>query len=88
MWEWQKGFLTSLAFVVGSVTSMFCGFLGMKVAVFSNARTTIMCAQLEDPYMHGFNTSFRAGAVMGFGLVRLVYCVVCVCCKTNPRKSN
>ncbi|KAH9254576.1 V-type H(+)-translocating pyrophosphatase [Batrachochytrium salamandrivorans] len=68
-WKWEKGLLTTLAFVVGCVTSMFCGFLGMKVAVFSNARTTISCASPNDAYTLGFNTSFRAGSVVGFGLV-------------------
>jgi inorganic pyrophosphatase len=68
-WMWKKGGLTALSFVIGALTSMFCGFFGMKVAVFSNARTTISCADRESPYEKGFNTSFRAGTVIGFGLV-------------------
>jgi len=68
-WNWKKGGLSTLAFVVGSLTSLGCGFLGMRVAIFSNARTTIACADPERPYQLGFNTSFRAGAVVGFALV-------------------
>jgi Na+/H+-translocating membrane pyrophosphatase len=41
----------------------------MKVAVFSNVRTTIN-AQKEG-YMECFNTAFRAGSVMGFALTGL-----------------
>lgn len=32
-------FWTVVAFVVGSVTSIAAGFIGMKVAVYSNSRT-------------------------------------------------
>ena len=41
----------------------------MRVAVFSNVRTTIN-AQKEG-YMYCFNTAFRAGSVMGFALTGL-----------------
>lgn len=68
-WDWSKGGLTALSFCAGTLTSMFCGYLGMKVAVFSNARTTISCSDRSSPYTNGFNTAFQAGAVMGFGLV-------------------
>jgi inorganic pyrophosphatase len=36
----QDGILTTVAFVTGAATSMIAGYVGMKVAVFSNARTT------------------------------------------------
>lgn len=68
-WLWKQGGLTALAFFVGALTSMFCGFLGMKVAVFSNARTTVSCSDPVSPHKLGFNTAFQAGSVMGFGLV-------------------
>ncbi len=48
---------------------MLCGYIGMKVAVFSNARTTVN-AQKEG-FQESFNTAFRAGAVMGFALTGL-----------------
>ena len=42
----------------------------MKVAVFSNARTTVMAAG-PNAWTDAFNTAFRAGSVMGFALVGL-----------------
>lgn len=63
------GFLTTLSFILGAFTSVLSGYIGMKVAVFSNVRTTIN-AQREG-YKHAFNTAFRAGSVMGFALTGL-----------------
>jgi inorganic pyrophosphatase len=63
------GFLTTLSFVLGAATSILSGYIGMRVAVFSNVRTTIN-AQKEG-FTHCFNTAFRAGAVMGFALTGL-----------------
>ena len=42
------------------------GYLGMKVAVYSNARTTVSAQ--KSGWTACFNTAFRAGAVMGFAL--------------------
>jgi len=64
-----EAFLTTLSFVLGALTSILSGYIGMRVAVFSNVRTTIN-AQKEG-YEHCFNTAFRAGAVMGFALTGL-----------------
>jgi len=64
-----EGFLTTIAFVLGAVTSIASGYIGMKVAVFANVRTTIN-AQKEG-FRHCFNTAFRAGGVMGFALTGL-----------------
>lgn len=61
-----EGFLTTISFVLGACTSIASGYIGMKVAVFSNVRTTIN-AQKEG-FRHCFNTAFRAGGVMGFAL--------------------
>ena len=61
------GALTTLAFILGALTSILSGYIGMKVAVYANARTTIDCAQGVG-FQRGFNTAFRAGAVMGFCL--------------------
>jgi len=68
-WNMTSAFLTSLSFVLGAVTSMASGYLGMKVAVYSNVRTTI-CAQ-RPGWTECFNIAFRAGAVMGFALCGL-----------------
>ena len=67
--DMTTGFLTTLSFVLGAITSIASGYIGMKVAVFSNVRTTIN-AQKEG-YMESFNTAFRAGSVMGFALTGL-----------------
>jgi H+-translocating diphosphatase len=64
-----EAFLTTLSFVLGALTSILSGYIGMKVAVFSNVRTTINAQR--DGYEHCFNTAFRAGAVMGFALTGL-----------------
>ena len=48
---------------------MLCGFLGMMVATYSNARTTLACAY--SGYTLGFNTAFRGGSVMGYALCSL-----------------
>lgn len=68
-WEMTRAFLTALSFVLGAVTSMGSGYLGMKVAVYSNVRTTISAQQ--SGWTECFNTAFRAGAVMGFALCGL-----------------
>ena len=65
----RLGFLTMLSFVLGAATSIASGYIGMKVAVFSNVRTTINAQR--DGWVHCFNTAFRAGAVMGFALTGL-----------------
>jgi len=76
-WNWTRGVFTTIAFVVGGCTSIVSGYLGMSVAVFSNARTTIAaCNQDEAKAWKGaFNTAFRGGAVMGFFLTSLALLV-------------
>jgi Na+/H+-translocating membrane pyrophosphatase len=58
----KMGFLTMLSFDLGACTSILSGYIGMRVAVYSNVRTTI-CA-MNEGYKDCFNTAFRAGAVM------------------------
>lgn len=67
--SYLQGGLTAVAFLTGAITSMACGFLGMMIATYSNARTTLACA--NDGYTLGFNTAFRGGAVMGYALCSL-----------------
>lgn len=59
-------FYSTAAFVIGAVTSMFCGAFGMKIATYSNFRTTL---QAKISLGAAFKTAFRAGCVMGFALV-------------------
>lgn len=65
-WDAARGSFTAVSFLLGALTSMGSGYLGMKVAVFSNVRTTISAQ--KPGWTHCFNTAFRAGAVMGFAL--------------------
>lgn len=65
-WDAARGCFTAISFLLGAFTSMGSGYLGMKVAVFSNVRTTV---EAQKPgWTSCFNTAFRAGAVMGFSL--------------------
>mmetsp|Transcript_8527 Transcript_8527/g.23595 ORF Transcript_8527/g.23595 Transcript_8527/m.23595 type:complete len:745 (+) Transcript_8527:112-2346(+) len=65
-WDMARGGFTALSFVLGALTSMGSGYLGMKVAVYSNVRTTVSAQ--KPGWTACFNTAFRAGAVMGFAL--------------------
>merc|ERR1711906_91992 len=64
-----QGIFTLLSFVLGACTSILSGYLGMKVAVYSNVRTTVSAQ--KNGWTLCFNTAFRAGAVMGFALCGL-----------------
>merc|ERR1719178_112745 len=68
-WGGKEGGFTALSFVLGGLTSMVSGYIGMKVAVYSNVRTTISAQ--KNGWTACFNTAFRAGAVMGFMLCGL-----------------
>ena len=68
-WDAARGFFTAISFLLGAVTSMASGYLGMKVAVFSNVRTTLSAQ--KSGWTACFNTAFRAGAVMGYALCGL-----------------
>lgn len=65
-WDPARGILTAVSFLLGAFTSMGSGYLGMKVAVYSNVRTTVSAQ--KPGWTACFNTAFRAGAVMGFAL--------------------
>jgi len=68
-----QAMLTMIAFWVGATTSMACGFIGMKVATYSNARTTLAAARAsgDASYTNAFNCAFRGGGVMGYALCSL-----------------
>ena len=59
---------TTIAFIVGSLTSILCGWIGMAIAVASNYRTTYKA--IED-MGSAFQVAYRAGCVMGFSSVGL-----------------
>ena len=58
----------TISFVVGAYTSILCGFIGMRIAVVSNYRTTYKCI---DGLEEGFKVAYQAGCVMGFTSVGL-----------------
>eukprot|EP00475_Leptophrys_vorax_P009701 TRINITY_DN1641_c0_g2_i1.p1 TRINITY_DN1641_c0_g2~~TRINITY_DN1641_c0_g2_i1.p1 ORF type:complete len:794 (-),score=182.74 TRINITY_DN1641_c0_g2_i1:2331-4583(-) len=59
---------TILAYILGAATSIASGYIGMRIAVFANARTALSAIEGYGP---AFSVAFKAGAVMGFGLVSL-----------------
>lgn len=67
--------LTTVAFVIGGLTSIVSGYLGMKIAVYTNVRTTKECA---DDIHKGFVVAFRGGQVLGFTLVGLALLVLII----------
>lgn len=63
----------TIAFLVGALTSMACGYLGMLIAVATNYRTTYACnISIND----GFHVAFKGGMVLGFSLVSLALLVL------------
>ncbi len=61
----HEGYYSSVAFVVGAVTSILAGFIGMRTATAGNVRTAVSARESLEK---GFVTAINAGAVMGFGL--------------------
>ncbi|KAL5988079.1 hypothetical protein ACLOJK_035842 [Asimina triloba] len=54
---------STVSFLLGAITSLVSGFLGMKIATFANARTTL---EARKGVGKAFIIAFRSGAVMGF----------------------
>ena len=59
---------TTVAFLIGAATSMICGYIGMRIAVQTNVKTSWACCDSIDK---GFHVAFRGGQVLGFALVGL-----------------
>lgn len=60
---------TAFAFVIGAVTSMICGAIGMMIATFTNFRVTFNAK--TNGLAEAFRTAYRGGCVMGFALVSI-----------------
>ena len=56
------------AFITGGFFSALSGFIGMKIATLSNARTANAC---REGLNRGLRVAFSAGSVMGFTVVGL-----------------
>jgi inorganic pyrophosphatase len=64
----EQGLWTAFAFLIGALTSIICGIIGMVIATRTNYKTTF-CA--KDGLNWAFKTAYRAGCGMGFALVSL-----------------
>lgn len=58
-----NGAFSTISFLVGAVTSILSGYLGMSIATYANARTALEARKGVAP---AFMAAFRSGAVMGF----------------------
>jgi len=68
-------FYTTAAFLIGGVTSIISGYIGMKAAVYTNVRTTRLSARnIGD----GFIVAYRGGQVLGFVLVGLALLILII----------
>ncbi|KAJ0616631.1 putative inorganic diphosphatase [Helianthus annuus] len=47
---------STIAFLIGSITSLISGFLGMKIATYANARTAL---EVQKGISKAFTTAFR-----------------------------
>ncbi|XWS11765.1 hypothetical protein CRYUN_Cryun37aG0028100 [Craigia yunnanensis] len=54
---------STVSFLLGAITSVLSGFLGMKIVTYANARTTLEARKCVGK---AFIIAFRSGAVMGF----------------------
>ena len=81
-------FYTTIAFLIGGFTSIVAGFIGMKIAVYTNVRTTYECA--EDIHK-GFVVAYRGGQVLGFilvGLALLILQIIIIVYKSMYTMNN
>jgi len=79
----------TVSFVVGALTSIICGWIGMKIAVYTNVRTTHECwAELR----RGFDVAIQGGCVMGLSLVSLgiinLFVLIQVLLKVSPLEND
>lgn len=64
---------TTVAFIIGAATSVAAGYIGMRIAVHANVRTTLACCE---SIHEGFKVAFCGGQVLGFSLVGLTLLVL------------
>ena len=68
---------TVIAFEVGAFTSILAGYIGMRIAVYANARTT---KEAAFSLSRGFVVAYKAGSVLGFTLVGLALLMLTILC--------
>ena len=74
---WVNAALSLFAFFVGAITSVSAGWVGMRIAVYTNSRTAVMATEgaaegdQSQGFAAGFQTAFRGGITMGFALTSM-----------------
>jgi inorganic pyrophosphatase len=80
-------FYTFFAFILGALTSLISGYIGMFVATRANVRTTFQAFKYynkssstpdKESLKMAFDLAFRGGCVMGFSLVSLALAILCL----------
>jgi inorganic pyrophosphatase len=66
-------FYTVAPFILGAITSIISGYIGMMIAVKANVRT---CKEVITSLHRGFIVAFRGGMVLGFTLVGLALIIL------------
>jgi Na+/H+-translocating membrane pyrophosphatase len=78
-------FFTAIAFIVGALTSLVSGYIGMYVATRANVRVTYLAATVKNNperpdeklnLLNAFNAAFQGGCTMGFCLVSLALSIL------------
>eukprot|EP01026_Neomeris_dumetosa_P074041 TRINITY_DN7679_c0_g1_i2.p1 TRINITY_DN7679_c0_g1~~TRINITY_DN7679_c0_g1_i2.p1 ORF type:complete len:741 (-),score=176.99 TRINITY_DN7679_c0_g1_i2:348-2570(-) len=64
----KTAIFSTVSFVLGFLTSMVSGYIGMAVATYANARTSLEARKGLGP---AFVVAYQAGGVMGFALTSL-----------------
>ena len=64
---------TTMAFYIGAGTSMLCGYIGMRIATYTNVRTIWSCCKSVGD---GFHVAFKGGEVLGFCLVSIAIVIL------------
>jgi len=71
---WAAAFFSVLCLLIGALASVASGWIGMRIAVFTNSRTAVMATDGLSPtdnsqaFTSSFETAFRGGITMGFAL--------------------
>ena len=74
---WVNAGLSLFAFFAGALTSIGAGWVGMRIAVFTNSRTAVMATEGAAEgdqslgFQAAFQTAFRGGITMGFALTSM-----------------
>ena len=74
-----KTFFTTAAFILGALTSLVSGYIGMFIATRANVRVAYSAAigkSNEESLKNAFNVAFKGGCVMGFILVSLALSIL------------